>query len=186
MLLRPRPFLRPAVFRHVVLRRLLIGGGLIAIFVAGAAVTREVRGTSATPTTIATIAATNAVADALAESEKAANGRQARLGFRPRLGRHVLHAVVTVERDGQLLTFQIDRGKIESIGGGKLTISEAGGSSVTVTTDEATRVRRDRKRIELTALKAGDDVYVISRVPSAGGEAVAIRIAAPTVKRPGG
>jgi hypothetical protein len=161
-------------------RRLIIVGGALAIVLsAGSALIGDARGGSSTPAANAT---TDAVLATLDEPDGARDSQQARPGFRPRLGRHVVHAVVTVERDGQLLTFQVDQGTIDSIDDGKLTVKEAGGRSVTVGTDSTTRVRRDRKRMELTDLRAGDAVFVISRVPSGVGEPLAIRIRAWTVQ----
>jgi hypothetical protein len=146
---------------------------------------RDARGASAAaaPNSVGTTA--DAVVDAVAQPAAHADAGAARLGFRPRLGRHVVHAVITVERDGKLATFQVDRGTIGSIGDGKLTVSEAGGTSVTVATNDQTRVRRDGKKITLSDLKSGDDVYVISQASSGGADPVALRIAAPT-KEPRG
>jgi hypothetical protein len=177
MLLRRRLFLRPMLF----------AGGIVAILVAGgAAPIRDAFGATDGPaTSAATTPATDRL-DALFEQAATSDRSASRLGFRPRLGRHVVHAVLTVERDGKLLTFQVDRGTIGSIDGGRLTISEAGGTSMTVAIDEQTRVRRDGKRIALSDLKAGDEVYVISQVTSGGATPLAVRIAAPTQERPDG
>jgi hypothetical protein len=181
MLLRPHLFLRPFVPRRLLLRRLLLGGGIVAILaVGGSAIIREARGATPAPANSAVSAASDDVIDALADPGQAADAPGGRLGFRARLGRHVVHAVVTVERDGKLLTFQLDRGNIDSIGDEKLTISEVGGASVTVRTEAQTRVRRDGKRTDLTVLKTGDEVYVISRAPSGADQPVAVRILSPT------
>jgi hypothetical protein len=156
--------------RRLFLRPLLLVGAIVTIgILGGSALTRDARGATET----------------VAPSTTSSSGDRAdRLGFRPRLGRHVVHAVVTVERDGALLTFQVDRGTVASIAGGKLSVSEKGGASVTIATNEQIRVRRDGKKIALTDLKSGDEVYVISQVP-ASGDPVAIRIAAPT-RQPSG
>jgi hypothetical protein len=181
MLLRRRLFLRPFLFRRLLLRRLLIGGGIVAILViGGSGIIREARGATPAPANSSASATSDAAIDALADPSQSADAPGGRLGFRARLGRHVVHAVVTVERDGKLLTFQVDRGKIDTVGDGTLTISEIGGVSVTVATDTQTRVQRDGKRTDLTVLKAGDEVYVISRVPSDAAQPVAVRILAPT------
>ena len=179
MVLRRRPFLRSFAIHRQLLRGVLLGGGLTAILlIGGASLTRDARGATDPARQVAPAA--DVVLDAAASSAADRDKGKQRLGFRQRLGRHVIHAVLTVERQGELLTYQIDRGKIASIGDGKLTIAEAGGSSVTVATNDQTRVRRDGKKSDLTALKAGDEVYVISRAESGDGEPIAIRIAAPT------
>jgi hypothetical protein len=80
-------------------------------------------------------------------------------------GRHLVHAEITVlDRDGNLVTHQLDRGTVRSIGGASLTIEEAGGTVVAVATDEATVVRLGRALGELADLEVGDDVIVHSRI----------------------
>ncbi|HSL98339.1 MAG TPA: hypothetical protein VK831_07185 [Candidatus Deferrimicrobiaceae bacterium] len=79
--------------------------------------------------------------------------------------RHLVHAEVTyLDREGQLVARQFDHGTIESIGYGSLTIREADGRTVTVTTDEETVVRLGRERGDLGDLAIGDDVVIHSRV----------------------
>lgn len=88
-------------------------------------------------------------------------GRAARLG----VGRHLVHVIATfTDKDGNLVTIQIDHGTVQSIGGGSLVISEAGSSTVTVSTDDATKVWIGRDAGKLTDLKVGDTVFVQSRV----------------------
>jgi hypothetical protein len=177
MLLRRRLVLTPFLVRRLLPRRLLIGGGvLVILLVGGSALIRDARGTTDGPATGASATGPSATSTpATTETDSTA----VRMGVRPRLGRHVVHAVVTVDRDGELVTFQVDRGTIGAVGDGKLTISETGGGSVTVATNDQTRVRRDRKKITLADLNVGDGVYVISKVPANGGP-LAVRIAAPT------
>ena len=82
-----------------------------------------------------------------------------------RWGRHLVHSVVTVkDRDGDLYTFQFDHGTISSIGGGSISISEAGGSTVTVATSDTTRIRKDGAPAKLADLEVGDEVFVASKV----------------------
>ena len=85
---------------------------------------------------------------------------------------HLVHGTLTVvDRDGKLVTYQVDHGTVSAVGSASITIAEAGGSSVTVSTTSETRVRRDAKPSTLAALKAGDEVVVRSTV--AGGSATA-------------
>jgi glucose/arabinose dehydrogenase len=91
--------------------------------------------------------------------------------------RHLVHATVTVtDRDGNLVTMQLDHGTIASLGSGSLVIDEAGGGSVTVSTDTSTVVRLGggTGTGSLGDLKAGDQVFVQSRVD--GGAALAKHI----------
>jgi hypothetical protein len=82
-----------------------------------------------------------------------------------RLGRHLVHATVTVtDKDGQLVTLQFDHGTVQSIGPGTLTISEAGGGTETVSTDDATKVFLGRSTGKLADVKVGAEVFVQSRL----------------------
>jgi hypothetical protein len=93
-------------------------------------------------------------------------GQQAPDGLR-RLARdrHIVHGVLTVEKkDGTLVTVQLDRGSVMSVGGGSLTISEKGGRTETVTTNADTRVRKDGAKSDLSKLAAGDTVIVTSEL----------------------
>jgi hypothetical protein len=98
-------------------------------------------------------------------------GREGRLG----VGRRVVHVVGTFQdKDGNLVTIQIDHGTIQSIASGSLTIAEAGGSSVTVSTDGSTIVWVGRDKKTLGDLKVGDTIFVQSRID--GGTTLAKRI----------
>ena len=80
-------------------------------------------------------------------------------------GRHLVHAEVTVtDKDGKLVLLQLDHGTVQSVGGGSLTIAEAGGATETVSTDDATIVRVGRKAGALKDVTVGDEVFVQSRV----------------------
>jgi uncharacterized protein DUF5666 len=82
-----------------------------------------------------------------------------------RLGGRLVHVTATVlDKDGNLVTLQLDHGTIQAIGSGTLTVSEAGGATVTVSTDASTLVRIGRDKGTLGDLKAGDQVFVQSRV----------------------
>lgn len=90
-------------------------------------------------------------------------------------GRHLVHGVVTVtDRDGKLVTLQFDHGTVQSIGGGSLTILEAGGGTETVSTSDATKVHLGREAGDLGDVKVGAEIFVQSRID--GGETLAKRI----------
>jgi hypothetical protein len=83
----------------------------------------------------------------------------------PRLRRHLVHATITIlNRDGQLVTIQLDHGTVAGIGDGSVIISEAGNTSVTVATSADTKVRKDRAPSSLAAIEVGDEVIVRSIV----------------------
>jgi hypothetical protein len=88
-----------------------------------------------------------------------------RLGPRElgRLRKHLVHGTVTVlDRDGKLITLQLDHGTISAIGDGSITIHEAGDTSVTVVTTSETRVRKGLRPSNLDALAVGNEVMVVS------------------------
>ena len=70
-----------------------------------------------------------------------------------------------------MTTVQLDHGTVSAVSATSLTITEAGGTSVTVDLGASTKVRRDGAKAAVKDLKAGDEVFVISRVESDGTEA---------------
>lgn len=91
---------------------------------------------------------------------------------------HLVHGTLTVvDRDGKLVTHQLDHGTVSAVGTASITIAEAGGSSVTVSTTAATRVRKDAQPSTLASLRVGDEVVVRSTVD--GGTATARLILVP-------
>lgn len=143
----------------------------------------------------ATSPSTNGVAAAPAASPGTndANGPKGnRPGLRKLLGRlgrvgegasrFVDGTLNFTDQNGAIITVQLDHGTIASIGSGSLTIDEAGGKQVTVSTDTTTVVRLGGGAGigKLTDLKAGDEVFVQSRVD--GGTTLAkhvLRVPAP-------
>jgi hypothetical protein len=92
-----------------------------------------------------------------------------------RLGRHLVHAEVTVTgKDGKLVVLQLDHGTVQAVGGGSLTIKETGGGTETVSTDGATIVYVGRKDGKLSDVKIGAELFVQSRID--GGTTLAKRI----------
>jgi len=82
-----------------------------------------------------------------------------------RLRQHLIHGTFTVlNRDGEAIAIQLDHGTVAAIGDGAITISEAGGTSVTVNTTPDTKVRKGGGPSSLAALEVGDEVVVHSIV----------------------
>ena len=82
-----------------------------------------------------------------------------------RLGRHLVHADVTVtDKDGKLVHLQLDHGNVQSIGGGTLVIAEAGGGTETVSTSDTTKVHVGRELGDLGDVKVGAEIFVQSRI----------------------
>jgi hypothetical protein len=95
-------------------------------------------------------------------------------------GRNLVHAVVTVDRKGTLVTFQVDRGTVAAVGSGSLSIAQAGGGSAAIATIDATRVRKAGKKAAPADLAKGDTVVVLGRVEN--GRATATFILVPVEK----
>jgi hypothetical protein len=94
------------------------------------------------------------------------------------LRRHLVHGTLTVlDRNGKLVTYQLDHGTVSAAGGGSITIAEAGGTSISVATTAETRVRKGMKPATLADLKTGDEVVVRSIV--SGGTATAKLVVVP-------
>ncbi|HEX8938711.1 MAG TPA: hypothetical protein VF763_00995 [Candidatus Limnocylindrales bacterium] len=119
------------------------------------------------------------VVDQLAGQAAGDQALPARL-VRHLLARDLVHAVATFDRPRTgLVTVQLDHGTIGAVGSGTLTVTEAGGASVTVRTDTETRVRIDRQRAQLGDLKVGQQVYVASLVQSGEAEGLARLVVVP-------
>lgn len=148
-------------------RLALTGGAVIALAAAGLGFAAASNAPTTAPANVIT-----PVSTAAPKTVPAAGGvRAARL---LRIGRRLVHAEVTVNRAGQLVNLQLDHGTVQSIGDGKLTIAEAGGTNVTVSTDDATKVHVGRTPAKLADVKVGAEVFV--RSTADGGTTVAKRI----------
>jgi hypothetical protein len=160
--------LRPA-------RRLLLAGATVAVLgfaaVGAGAVATGDRGGSA-PTEVSTAADALLAADTTATG--AAPGRLSAQQLR-RLAawRHLVHAQATLDLPalGGLTTVQLDHGMIAAVSATSLEIAEAGGGTVRVTLGSGTRVRRAGAKAAVGDLKAGDEVFAMSRVEPDGTEA---------------
>jgi preprotein translocase subunit YajC len=140
-----------------------IGGGLVQ----AAAIPTAPSADTVTPVAIADDAAAHLIAL-----------RDRLDGRHPELRQRLVHGTLTVlDRDGKLVTLQLDHGTVSSVGSDSITIAEAGGTSVTVATTAETQVRRERKPATLADLKVGDEVVVQSTVN--GGSATARRVVVP-------
>jgi len=102
--------------------------------------------------------------------------------------KQLVHATVTVNRPGAgIQAFNLDHGTITALTAGSLTVAEAGGSTVTLTTDTTTRVRKDGKKATLADLRSGNEVVVVSLVGGTGtprANLVVVPPAAPTSTTP--
>lgn len=141
--------------------RLALTGGAISILAVAGLGFAAASNAPATPPANVTSAASTAAPSSSVTAGAKGGARAARL---LRIGRHLVHAEVTVNRDGQLVNLQLDHGTVQSIGAGTLTIAEAGGSTVTVSTDDATKVHLGRTAGKLADVKVGAEVFVRSLV----------------------
>lgn len=145
----------------------LAGIGIAQAQPSEAAVTAPTNAAAAAPN--ADLAAIDAV---LAAEQVApdATGRQGPERLRRLIAwKHLVHGTVVVDLPkAGLTTIQLDRGTISAVSATSLTIAEAGGSSVTVSLSNESRVRRDGAKAAITDLKTGDVVVVMSKVEAGG------------------
>ena len=155
----------------------LTGGAIIVLAVAGIGFAAASGAPSARTTTqgAANAATTSTVtADSDLEfdlaadievNDKLAPAEAGKLQRLLRVGRHLVHAEVTVtDKDGNLVHLQLDHGTVQSIGNGSVVISEAGGGTETVSTSDATKVHIGREAGDLGDIKVGAEVFVQSRI----------------------
>lgn len=99
--------------------------------------------------------------------------------------KQLVHATVTVNRPSAgIQTFNLDHGTITALTAGSMTVAEAGGSSVTLTTDTTTRVRKDGKKATLADLRSGNEIVVVSLVGGTGTSGVVLVVVPPAVSTP--
>lgn len=157
-------------------RLALTGGAIVILLALGISFVAASTGTPASQGS-AGQAAGSAAPGASANPNRPGGRLRALLGREGRLsvGRRVVHVVGTFQdKDGTLVTLEIDHGTIQSIGSGTVTVAEAGGSTVTVSTDGSTIVWIGKTKGTLSDLKVGDTVFVQSRID--GGTTLAKRV----------
>jgi hypothetical protein len=149
--------------------RLAFTGGTILVLLALGIGFVAASGNAPSTPAGAALAASTAAPDASAKPDRPDHhgfkawfgGRAGRLA----LAKHLVHATATfTDKDGSLVTIQLDHGTVQAIGSGSLTIAEAGGSTQTVSTDDKTDVYVGREEGSLSDLEVGDTIFVQSRV----------------------
>ena len=151
-----------------------IGGALLILGVIGTGIA------NAAPATSSGEGATGSTLDAPPPHAERTGRLREGLPRHVRFGRDLVHATITLtDRNGDVRTIQLDRGSISAIGDNSITIAEAGGASVTVSTSDETRVRKDRAPSSLGALAVGDTVFVRSLVEGGSATARFILVPAP-------
>ncbi len=95
------------------------------------------------------------------EAQEGPRNHPGRFGWN--LLRRVVHgeAVVDLPNRG-LTTVAVDRGAVSAVGRDSVSIREKTGQTVTLRTTAETRVRKDGRRQELSALRVGDEVVAFS------------------------
>jgi len=162
-------------------RLVLTGGAVLVLAAAGIGLVAAAGAPPASPTAGVSAAGT-ASPSGIAPSGPTRPDARDRLQTRPtvarrllRVGRHLVHVEATVtDKDGALVVLWLDHGTVQAVGSGSVSISEAGGATRTIKTDDATIVRVGRADGTLGDLKAGAEVFVRSRVVD--GSPVAKRI----------
>jgi len=149
----------------------LTGGAIVILLALGIGAVAASSNQPATSSGAAAQAAPTTAPDASAGPGRDGAGLRKWLLEHPRIGaalgraRHLVHVTATfTDKDGNLVTIQIDHGTVQSVGSGTLTIAEAGGSTVTVSTDGTTEVYLGRTKGSLSDVKGGATVFVQSRI----------------------
>jgi len=159
-------------------RMVLTGGAVVVLAAGGIGLAAAAAPSSSTADVVQTLSTSGPAGSAAPTRPLGRDRLDARAAWAPRLlrlGRHLVHAEVTVtDKDGQLVDLWLDHGTVQSIGGGSLTLSESGGGTETVKTDDATIVSLGRRDASLGDVQAGAEVFVQSRVID--GSALAKRI----------
>ena len=147
--------------------RLVLTGGAIVLLL-GLGIGFAAASTSTGTSSAAALAAPTAAPGASAKPDRPRIGQRLREflgGSGRRLGGRLVHVTATVlDKDGNLIQLQLDHGTIQAIGNGSLTVAEAGGTTVTVSTDASTLVRIGPDKGSLTDLKVGQTIFVQSRI----------------------
>jgi hypothetical protein len=167
--------------------RLALSGGAIVLLAAiGVGLVAASTTSPATPAAPVAAAPSDTPSASPGESNSGAAVRERlrdRLGALPAhpirraMAQHLIQGTLRfTDRNGDLVTVQLDHGTITAIGAGSLTVGEADGSSVTVATDDNTVVFLGgwAGKGTLADLQAGDQIFVQSRVD--GGVTLAKRI----------
>lgn len=160
-------------------RRLtILAGSALLVAVAGIGIAQAQPSTPLATTSTGAAAAADpdpdvAAIDAVLAAEQLAPNATGRLGAerlrRLAAWKHLVHGTVVVDLPkAGLTTVQLDHGTISAVSSTSLTIAEAGGSSVTVSLSDESRVRRDGAKAAIADLKTGDVVVVMSKVESGG------------------
>lgn len=162
---------------QILRRRVAIVAGsalLVALAGVGIAQAQPSGPTPAAPTVAAAPSDPDIAAiDAVLAAEQVAPDATGRLGAerlrRLAVWKHLVHGTVVVDLPkAGLITIQLDHGTISAVNATSLTIAEAGGSSVTVSLSDESRVRRDGAKAAIADLRTGDVVVVMSKVESGG------------------
>jgi hypothetical protein len=162
-------------------RLVLTGGAVVMLAAAGIGLGAAADAPSNAPGGISLAAPTTAAGTTAATQRvrpREQLGARAGWGARLlRLGRHIVHVEATVtDRDGKLITTWLDHGTVLSVGSGSVTVSENAGGSQTLKTDAATIVHLGKADATLADVKAGDEVFVQSRIDAGGALAKRILI----------
>jgi hypothetical protein len=114
---------------------------------------------------IATAGASTSTSAAHAAATQAKHAKHAKRGGLRRLALRAVHGSAVVHTRQGFVTVTYDRGTVDSVNGQQLTITEgtakASYQTVTLTIPTTARVRDDRQKASLSAVKAGQRVIVV-------------------------
>jgi len=125
------------------------------------------------PTTLTTVSGAESAATVAASDE----ARQRFAKRHPRLlaASKVMHGELVVETEDGTQTVLVQRGTVESVGEGGLTVTSEDGFTLDWTTDGSTRVHRNGDEATLSALTPGEKVWLRGPKTDSGAMATVIR-----------
>jgi hypothetical protein len=91
---------------------------------------------------------------------KAGNRGKGRKAVRKYLNKNTLHGEVTVQGKDGTKTILVQRGSITAVSGSSLTVKSTDGFTLTWKLADKARIVQDKKKVEVSALKTGEQVGV--------------------------
>ena len=97
-----------------------------------------------------------------ATGAKPATGKQGarRKAIRQYLRKNTLHGEITVQSKSGPKTIVVQRGSVTAVSGNSVTVKSTDGYTLTWTLDGKVRIVQDKKKVETSALKAGEQIGV--------------------------
>jgi hypothetical protein len=107
---------------------------------------------------------------------KAGDRQLRRKAIRKYLRKNTLHGEVAVQTKDGVKTIVVQRGSVTAVSGGRLTVKSTDGYTLTWTLADQATVVQDKKKVETSALKTGEQIGVAGTKEGAADDARLIAI----------